>query len=117
MEGDRVLHKRKLKELVRNIGSDEGDGNTAIDENVEELLLDLCDEFVTNVTSFSCRLAKHRKVEKMNLKDVQLHLERNWNIRVPGYSSDEIKNVQKNFHPAQSYNSKINDVENSKKRK
>jgi transcription initiation factor TFIID subunit 12 len=95
MQSDRVLSKRKLSELVKTVGADEGDGETTIDGDVEELLLDLADEFVTNVTSFACRLAKHRKSDTLDPKDIQLHLEKNWNIRIPGYSSDEIRNVRK----------------------
>ncbi|GME72065.1 unnamed protein product [Ambrosiozyma monospora] len=92
---DRVLNKRKLKELVRSISSEEGDPEIPIDADVEDLLLDLADEFVTSVTSFACRLVKHRKSENIEPKDVQFHLERNWNIRVPGYSADEIRTVKK----------------------
>ncbi|KAH3687300.1 hypothetical protein WICPIJ_001723 [Wickerhamomyces pijperi] len=95
MQGDRVLAKRKLSELVKTVGADEGDGETVIDGDVEELLLDLADEFVTNVTSFACRLAKHRKSENLQSKDVQLHLEKNYNIRIPGYASDDIRSVRK----------------------
>jgi len=113
MEGDHVLQKRKLKELLRNVGADEGDGETVIDGDVEELLLDLADEFVTSVTSFACRLAKHRKVDNIDMRDVQLHLERNWNIRVPGYASDEIRSVRK-FQPTAGYNQKVQGVAISK---
>lgn len=113
MEGDRVLHKRKLKELVRSVGSDEGDGETVVDGDVEELLLDLADEFVNNVTSFACRLAKHRKVDTIDVKDIQLHLEKNWNIRIPGYSSDEIRSTRR-FQPTALYNQKLSGVDIAK---
>ncbi|CDK24155.1 unnamed protein product [Kuraishia capsulata CBS 1993] len=106
MEGDRVLHKRKLKELVRSVGADEGDGEVVIDGDVEELLLDLADEFVTSVTGFACRLAKHRKADTIDVKDIQLHLERNWNIRIPGHSSDDIRSIRK-WNPTTAYNQKI----------
>lgn len=111
--GGRVLNKRKLSELVNTIGSDEGDGKTTIDGDVEELLLDLADEFITSVTSFACRLAKHRKVETIDVKDVQLHLERNWNIKIPGYSIDEIKSVRR-LQPSSSYQQKVSGVEIAK---
>ncbi|CUM65155.1 uncharacterized protein PRCAT00002782001 [Priceomyces carsonii] len=111
--GGRVLTKRKLSELVNSIGADEGDGKTTIDGDVEELLLDLADEFVTSVTSFACRLAKHRKADSIDVKDVQLHLERNWNIRIPGYAMDDIKAIRK-WQPSTSYNQKLSGVEISK---
>ena len=106
-EGGRVLNKRKLRELVRYVASEEGDTDVAIDGDVEELLLDLADEFVTSVTSFACRLAKHRKSNSLDVKDVQLHLERNWNIRVPGYAADEIRSTRK-LMPNAAHNSKMN---------
>ncbi|CCH44367.1 Transcription initiation factor TFIID subunit 12 [Wickerhamomyces ciferrii] len=113
MQSDRVLSKRKLSELVKTVGADEGDGETTIDGDVEELLLDLADEFVTNVTGFACRLAKHRKSENLDVKDVQLHLEKNWNIRIPGYSSDEIRSVRK-WVPSNAHNQRIQGIGISK---
>lgn len=109
----RVLTKRKLTELVNTMGADDGDGKTTIDGDVEELLLDLADEFVSLVTSFACRLAKHRKTDSVDVRDVQLHLERNWNIRVPGHAMDEIRAVRK-WQPSSSYNLKVSGVEIAK---
>lgn len=111
--GGRVLTKRKLSELVNTIGADEGDGKTNIDGDVEELLLDLADEFISSVTGFACRLAKHRKVDSVDVRDVQLHLERNWNIRIPGYAMDEIRSTRK-WQPNSTYNQKISGVEIAK---
>ncbi|ABN68491.2 Transcription initiation factor TFIID subunit 12 (TBP-associated factor 12) (TBP-associated factor 61 kDa) (TAFII-61) (TAFII61) (TAFII-68) (TAFII68) [Scheffersomyces stipitis CBS 6054] len=111
--GQRALTKRKLSELISTMGVDEGDGKTNIDGNVEELLLDLADEFINSVTSFSCRLAKHRKVDSIDTKDVQLHLERNWNIKIPGYAMDEIRSTRK-LQPSTSYNQKVQGVEISR---
>jgi len=113
MQSDKVLSKRKLSELVKTVGADEGDGETTIDGDVEELLLDLADEFVTNVTGFACRLAKHRKSENLDVKDIQLHLEKNWNIRIPGYSSDEIRSVRK-WAPSAAHSQRIQGIGISK---
>lgn len=111
--GGRVLTKRKLTELVNTIGADEGDRKTTIDGDVEELLLDLADEFVSSVTSFACRLAKHRKTDNVDVRDVQLHLERNWNIRIPGYAMDEIRSTRK-WQPLSAYNQKVSGIEIAK---
>ncbi|KAK9459054.1 transcription initiation factor TFIID subunit A-domain-containing protein [Lipomyces oligophaga] len=119
----RVLSKRKLSELVKDIVGTSSSINgepllgderdVTIDGDVEELLLDLADEFVQSVASFSCRLAKHRKSNTLEAKDVQLHLERNWNLRVPGYNADEIRSVRR-WNPTQSYLQKISGVNTSR---
>ncbi|KAK0547701.1 Transcription initiation factor TFIID subunit 12 [Tilletia horrida] len=75
---NRLLNKRKVQELVGEI-----DAGEQLEDDVEDLLLEIADEFIESVTHFACKLAKHRRAEKLEVKDVQLHLERNWNIRVP----------------------------------
>lgn len=104
----RVLSKRKLRELVKSIGADEGDGETVVDGDVEELLLDLADDFVSNVTAFALRIAKHRKSSTVDSKDIQLHLERNWDIRVPGYQANEIKSTRR-WAPTAAYSQIANE--------
>lgn len=113
VDTERVMSKRKLRELVKTVGIDDGDGETVIDGDVEELLLDLADDFVTNVTGFACRLAKHRKSDNLDTRDIQLHLERNWNIRIPGYSADEIRSTRK-WNPTQGYNQKMQSINTDK---
>lgn len=113
VDTERVMSKRKLRELVKTVGIDEGDGETVIDGDVEGLLLDLADDFVSNVTSFACRLAKHRKSDNLDTRDIQLHLERNWNIRIPGYSADEIRSTRKS-NPKPSYNQKLQAINSDK---
>lgn len=113
VDTERVMSKRKLRELVKTVGIDEGDGETVIDGDVESLLLDLADDFVSNVTSFACRLAKHRKSDSLDTRDIQLHLERNWNIRIPGYSADEIRSTRKT-NPKQTYNQKLQAINSDK---
>ncbi|CAX43174.1 subunit of TFIID and SAGA complexes, putative [Candida dubliniensis CD36] len=91
----RVLTKRKLVELINNISIDQGDVKIPIDNDVEDIFLDLADEFVRNVVQFSGRLAKHRKLDRIDIRDVQLNLEKNWGLRIPGYSTDEIRAARK----------------------
>jgi len=75
---------------------------------ISQLLLNIADEFIDTVTNFSCRLAKHRGGDSLEIRDLQLHLgepfnitaidgphhyspERNHNIRIPGFASDETR--------------------------
>ena len=48
-------------------------------------MLEFADEFIEDVLRFSCMLAKHRKSNALETKDVQLYLERQWNISLPGF--------------------------------
>lgn len=104
-----VVTSKKLQELVAQIDSRE-----KLDEDVEEvwrnafattdlphplslqLLVQIADDFIDSVATFACQLAKHRKSDTLEVKDVALHLERNWNIKIPGFSTDgEVKPFKK----------------------
>ncbi|KAJ1721273.1 Transcription initiation factor TFIID subunit 12 [Coemansia erecta] len=88
--GSRILSKRKIQELVGEI-----DPLERLEPAVEDILCDIADEFIESVTAFACQLAKHRRSDTLEAKDLQLHLERNWNIRIPGFAAEEIRSVRK----------------------
>ncbi|CAG9567915.1 unnamed protein product [Danaus chrysippus] len=81
-----LLSRPRLQELVREI-----DPTMQLDEEVEEILLQLADDFIDTSLSSSCALAKHRHSSNVELKDVQLHLERQWNMWIPGFGNDELR--------------------------
>ncbi|KAG6850635.1 hypothetical protein H0H93_010827 [Arthromyces matolae] len=101
--GDQSM-RRTIQDLVASV-----DPNVKIEPEVEDLLLSIADEFIDSVTNFACRLAKHRGGDSLDVKDLQLHLglpirtiqilekslivflERNHNIRIPGFASDETR--------------------------
>lgn len=78
-----ILTKQKLQELIRQVAP-----NDRLEPEVEELLQDIAEDFVESVTTFACSLAKLRKSDCLDAKDVALHLERNWNLQIPGYSPE-----------------------------
>jgi len=82
-----LITKEKLKELCKEISPE-----LVLEDEVEELLLHMVDDFIDNSTKFSCELAKHRKSNVLEVKDLQLHLERNYNIIIPGFSEDQVNN-------------------------
>jgi transcription initiation factor TFIID subunit 12 len=87
----------RLAELLQEVAPGE-----VLDQDVEEFLQQHVDEFVESVTEFACRLAKHRKSKTLEARDLQLYLEKNWNIRVPGYGDDPKPARRVAGNPAQS---------------
>eukprot|EP00035_Acanthoeca_spectabilis_P034545 m.29639 g.29639 ORF g.29639 m.29639 type:complete len:203 (+) comp6721_c0_seq2:1335-1943(+) len=109
-----LLPKINLEDLVKQINP-----NQKLDGEVEELLVDMANDFVERVVTFSCQLAKHRGSDVLEVKDVQLHLERNWNIRVPGYPREDAR-VAKPAKPTESHKQRLGAVQKdstSKRRK
>lgn len=64
------LDKERLQHLVREV-----DPNEQLEEEVEDVLLSLADDFVDSLVSSSCMVAKHRKSKTLEISDVQMVLE------------------------------------------
>ncbi|GKT99443.1 transcription factor [Fusarium langsethiae] len=114
-EGDHVLSKKKLDELVRQVcgGPAEGQDGNLLTPEVEENVLNMADSFVDNVLHAACRNSKERGSKVLEIRDIQLVLERTYNIRVPGYSSDELRTVRK-IQPSTGWIAKMSAVQAAK---
>ncbi|EDW81309.1 uncharacterized protein Dwil_GK11997, isoform A [Drosophila willistoni] len=85
-ENTPMLTKPRLTELVREV-----DTTTQLDEDVEELLLQIIDDFVEDTVKSTSAFARHRKSNKIEVRDVQLHFERKYNMWIPGFGTDELR--------------------------
>jgi len=81
-----VLDKHRLNELVKEV-----DPSEQLDEEVEDVLLQIADDFIEQTVSQACALAKHRKGNTIDVRDVQLVLERSWNMWIPGFGQQELR--------------------------
>lgn len=69
----------------------------------------MVDDFIDDVLSSACKLTKLRNGASLEARDVQVVLERQYNIRVPGFSTDEVRTVKK-IAPAAGWAHKVGAV-------
>ncbi|KAI0886947.1 uncharacterized protein GGS22DRAFT_159026 [Annulohypoxylon maeteangense] len=114
-EGEHVLSKKKLDELVRQVcgGASPGADGNYLTPDVEESVLNVADNFVDQVIHSACRLAKERGSKVLETRDLQLVLERVYNIRIPGHTSEELRTVRK-VQPTPNWISKVHAVQAAK---
>lgn len=73
----------------------------------------MADDFVDDVITAACRLAKLRPASTLDIRDIQLVLERNYNMRIPGFSSDDLRTVKKP-NPTQGWTQKMSAIQAAK---
>lgn len=83
-EETKLLSAGKIQELVARV-----DPTEKVDAVVEEMLLQLADEFIYNVATCASTLAKHRGSNTLDVADLQFHLDKHWDIRIPGFAAPE----------------------------
>ncbi|KAI4300451.1 hypothetical protein L6164_033829 [Bauhinia variegata] len=87
---NRIVSKRSIHELVNQV-----DPLEKLDPEVTDILVDIAENFLESITRSGCSLAKHRKSTTLEARDVLLHVEKNWNMTLPGFGGDEIKGYRK----------------------
>jgi len=86
----KLLDKKRLQDLVNEI-----DPNLQLDEDLEEMMMKVLSDFVDEAVSSSCVLAQHRKSNTLEVKDLKMHLEKQYKIFVPGFSSEDSRSNRK----------------------
>ncbi|RYP77663.1 hypothetical protein DL771_001031 [Monosporascus sp. 5C6A] len=113
-DGEHVLSKKKLDELTRQVvGGQPGIDGNYMTPDVEEAALNAADAFVDSVTNTACKLAVARGSKVLEIRDIQMALERGYNIRIPGYTSDELRTVRK-VQPHANWISKMSAIQAAK---
>jgi transcription initiation factor TFIID subunit 12 len=80
---------------------------------ISKSILQVADNFVDQVLQAACKNAKERGSKLLEIRDIQLTLERGYNIRIPGYASDEIRTVRK-IQPSPAWIAKMSAVQAAK---
>ncbi|KAI9314670.1 transcription initiation factor TFIID subunit A-domain-containing protein [Zopfochytrium polystomum] len=78
-----LLIQDALRNLVSLI-----DPAEKLDADVETLLQDLANDFVTDTIKSAAVLARHRGSDSLDLVDGKLSLKTKWNIEIPGFGED-----------------------------
>ncbi|KAH9321717.1 hypothetical protein KI387_016356, partial [Taxus chinensis] len=87
---NKILGKRSIQELVDQI-----DPRQKLDGEVEDILIEIAEDFLDRIATSACALAKHRKSESLEPKDIMLPLERHWHITLPGFGGDEYRTYKR----------------------
>ena len=74
------------------------------------VFLQITDDFIDDLVSSACKVAKLRSSVALELRDLQLLLERQHNIRIPGFPPDEFRTARR-VHPAPGWAETIRAVE------
>ncbi|KAH9286055.1 Transcription initiation factor TFIID subunit 12 [Echinococcus granulosus] len=82
-----VFNTKSLLELVK-----ETDPYLQLDDEAEEALTILSEEFIEKVAKRSIKMANHRGSPTVEAKDVKFCLDHDWNLFIPGFPT-----VEKNF--------------------
>lgn len=74
------IDKRLLQKIIQEI-----DPRVRLDEDVEEVLLHLANDFIDKSLESAHRSAKKRRSSTIEVQDMKMHMERTLNMTVPGF--------------------------------
>lgn len=85
-----VISSGKLNEILQSVAAGE-----KLDSSIEAYLNRMAEECLARWSAASAELARHRRSSTLEPVDVNLHLERHWDISLPGYINPEDKQAQR----------------------
>eukprot|EP00357_Protocruzia_adherens_P035386 CAMPEP_0115006920 /NCGR_PEP_ID=MMETSP0216-20121206/20813_1 /TAXON_ID=223996 /ORGANISM="Protocruzia adherens, Strain Boccale" /LENGTH=125 /DNA_ID=CAMNT_0002373647 /DNA_START=40 /DNA_END=417 /DNA_ORIENTATION=+ len=103
---ERIIPRENIQTLCNQVTK-----NDVFDPEVEDLLIDIAEDFITNVTKNACILASHRDSDTLEANDIKLCLEKNWGIYVPSSTMDDTKTIKKP-HPSATHTKRLEDIKN-----
>jgi len=89
-----LITSNQIQDLVNSIERHEG-----TEPAVDQMLQEIADDFVDNVTTFACSLAKHRGSGTVDVKDVSLYLDKTYGIKIPGFDNVNTRGLGKAKKP------------------
>jgi transcription initiation factor TFIID subunit 12 len=107
-DSNSIVSAKHLQDLLTAI-----DPKEKIDPAVEDMIIQIAEDFVATVATCSSLLAKHRGSHTLDVADIQLHLEKSWNIRVPGYSTPEAAKMSFRRPPGETHQRRLAAVKKS----
>ncbi|PNH12722.1 Transcription initiation factor TFIID subunit 12 [Tetrabaena socialis] len=84
----KLLPRRGIAMALKAAGME---ADFVLDPATETALLDFYVEWIGNAVALGCEAAKRRKSSVLKARDVALHLERSWNLYVPGFNADTMR--------------------------
>ncbi|KAI8897915.1 transcription initiation factor TFIID subunit A-domain-containing protein [Globomyces pollinis-pini] len=103
------LSKRKLHFLLAEL-----DPRETLEPDTEDSLLKFADHFIENVAYRACKIAKHCGSKTVRVRDIQLELEQNWNINIPGFQLETLNKIKK-ITPSSTHTTKLAAISKQKK--
>ena len=81
--------------------------------SITQAVLSYVDQFVEDLIEDSCQFAKLSGAQSLEVRHIAIILERQHNIRLPGYTADELRSTRKT-QPAPGWHQKMQAVQAAK---
>ena len=89
--GGSFLEPGALEELAGAVGATGPGGAVAVDAEAKALLEQLVEHMVEEMSQAAIQLAKHRDGDRLEARDLLLHVNRAWQIPLPGQGGGTVR--------------------------